>query len=182
MTHTHTHTHTHPAPHQPRTANTTKMPTSLDPLTTPPDPQSHTPLHAHQSTTPPSFFSGPPVLHLLCRNSSLLVSKAQWRVHSVLHGLGGGEGGDGEEAVGINDVAAGVALVNGHGNGHGDGSRNDASEIVLTGVDVWVTSEYVHARLGPYIGLHPPRPPPSSPSPPWPETFHPLRPDGLINR
>jgi len=72
-----------------------------------------TPLSEHQEQTPGSFFTGKPVLHLHCPSAKIRILNAQLTSRP--------------------DFAA---LNDGHDAGDGDG------EVVISSVDVWVTSRY----------------------------------------
>jgi nucleotide-sensitive chloride channel 1A len=59
----------------------------MEALSVRPDESSFVPITEHQAQTPASFFSGPPVLHLLLKNSTVIISKAQIEEHAALRGL-----------------------------------------------------------------------------------------------
>lgn len=93
---------------------------------TAPDPSTYIPLSEHQSRTPASFYSGPPVLHHRSDRCKILVLESELaRVEALTHAFGG-------------DIAIplGSEVVNGSGTLTGD------REATIVGVDVWVTSEY----------------------------------------
>lgn len=95
----------------------------MEPLTTPPEASSFVLLADHQSRTPASFHSGPPVLHYHSKACKLVISERDLLSVPVLNAI------------------RGDAISNGNAeNGNAEG---EGKEVVIDGVDVWVTSEYV---------------------------------------
>ena len=88
-----------------------------------PTSSSFTPLAVHQSQTPESFYSGPPILYHHSPSASLYLHASDLAAAPALSGL----------ANGAHRSANGTAAV--AVNGH------DAAEEEIAGVDVWVTSE-----------------------------------------
>ena len=86
--------------------------------------ESFTPLSEHQSQTPESFYSGPPVLYHHSPGTRVVAVRPGLNRSPALAKL-------------LDD---GPASTNGSlANGH---STEDSHEdIVITGVDIWVTSE-----------------------------------------
>lgn len=86
-----------------------------------------TPLSTHQSQTPSSFYSGPPVLHHLSPSTTILVNS---------HDL--------ESALIFQKLVSPQQQSN--GSAHHPATEDEAEdlghEITIRGVDVWVTSEY----------------------------------------
>lgn len=80
---------------------------------------SFVPLSEHQSHTPASFYSGPPVLHYRSPGASLLVAKTEVEGNPAISKL--------LDSPQANGTAAG---------------DDDEQDVVISGVDVWVTSEY----------------------------------------
>ncbi|KAF2403142.1 hypothetical protein EJ06DRAFT_506399 [Trichodelitschia bisporula] len=86
---------------------------SLEPLTSAPTASQFTPLSEHQSHTPTTFFGGPAVLHYHSPASSLIISKADYDRYALVRNL----------------CATPPA--------------EDAADVQITGVDVWITSANV---------------------------------------
>ena len=103
----------------------------------PPSSSSFTPLALHQSQTPESFFSGPPVLHHHSPSASLVLRSSDLAAAPVLAGLANGARTRGA----VNGETVGGA-VNGDGVAV-DGDEDGDEEVEIEGVDVWVSSEYV---------------------------------------
>jgi chloride channel, nucleotide-sensitive, 1A len=104
----------------------------MEVLHTRPVPSSFTSLAEHQSRTPESFYSGPPVLHFHSDRCKIIILESDLTASPGLNAMRG--------SPISNDDAV-------------NGSRHDASyvqdaeqekEVVIDGVDVWVTSEYVN--------------------------------------
>lgn len=121
---------------------------------------SFTSLSEHQSHTPASFYSGPPVLYHLSRNARLVISTVELRSPAFVRLLddqssilqnGNTEHTeeDGHED-GQQDVHAGQqdGHPDGQQNVHPDGQQDEheigGNETTIEGVDIWVTSEYSH--------------------------------------
>lgn len=110
---------------------------TMEPLHQPPTLSSFTPLALHQSQTPESFYSGPPVLHHHSPSASLFFHASDLAAApAALSGLANGAGGGGARRR-VNGEAA---VVNGDG---GAEDEDEDEELEVEGVDVWVTSEYV---------------------------------------
>lgn len=116
----------------------------------PPTPSSFTPLLTHQSQTPSSFYSGPPVLHHHSPSASLFFHASDLSAAPALSGLANGA------RRGVNGSAAAAAdvAVNGHGaaeerEGDEDDNEDEDEEFEIEGVDVWVTSECVFFLTSP---------------------------------
>jgi chloride channel, nucleotide-sensitive, 1A len=93
------------------------------------------PLIEHQSTTPASFYSGPPVLHYHSQKCKVIVIESDLNKSAALQRL----------------VQGGEKL---HTNGSGNGNSSNSDEMgllppiedtsaqrVVGNIDVWVTSE-----------------------------------------
>ncbi len=91
------------------------------------------PLSEHQSATPASFYSGPPVLYYHSDRCKILVLERDLSTSPALTALA--------------REAKSTSSTNGHAaNGDEDRTNGDAgaeSQKVLEDVAVWVTSEYV---------------------------------------
>lgn len=100
-----------------------------------PSSSSFTPVAVHQSQTPESFYSGPPVLYHHSPSASLLLHASDLAAAPALSGLANGAH---RRANGTATVA-----VNGHGaaGGEEEEEEEEDEEIGIAGVDVWVTSE-----------------------------------------
>jgi len=86
------------------------------------------PLAEHQSTTPVSFYSGPPVLHYFSDRSKLIILEHEIQNAPAFAPLL-------EKTTATRSPSDG-AETNGH-----------AAEKVVEDVDVWVTSECVESRM-----------------------------------
>ena len=98
----------------------------MEVLREPPNVASFVPLVEHQSTTPASFYSGPPVLHYYSDRS---------KVRVLQHEIGNAP------AFGPmfqSSAFTAQAATNGHAQSNGDSEPQQ----VLENLDVWVTSEY----------------------------------------
>ncbi|BCR89461.1 Voldacs domain-containing protein [Aspergillus chevalieri] len=93
----------------------------MEPLTTPPEASSFVLLADHQSRTPASFHSGPPVLHYHSKACKLVISERDLLSVPVLNAIRG-------------DATSNGNAENGNAEGEGE-------EVVIDGVDVWVTSD-----------------------------------------
>jgi len=99
----------------------------MEVIHTPPTRESFIPLSTHQSQTPESFFSGPPVLYHHSPAATLKTHKSELLVAPALQSLFG----DGKTSVNGNTDS----------NGHPPGA-DDELEDEAHGVDIWVSSEY----------------------------------------
>ena len=82
---------------------------------------SFTPLSEHQSQTPGTFFGGKPVLHCHSPTTNLVVSLAQYEQTSALHELS-------------------TAPQNQGGSNTRPNEASTEDDVVISGIDVWVTS------------------------------------------
>lgn len=99
----------------------------------PPSADSFTPLSVHQSQTPESFFSGPPVLYHHSPSTTLLINTDDLESAPALVELTGG----------VQSRTNGTA---GHVNGDSD-AEEAGQELSIPNIDVWITSESVHQSL-----------------------------------
>jgi hypothetical protein len=90
----------------------------MEPLTSAPETSSFIPLADHQSRTPSSFYSGPPVLHYHSQRCKIVVLEREVLAAPALNALRG-------ESASANTST----------------QDDDEKEIAIDGVDVWVTSE-----------------------------------------
>ena len=81
---------------------------------------SFVPLPEHQSHTPASFYSGPPVLYYRSSDASLLIAKT-----------------DAESSPALSKL-----LDSPQANGTTNG-ESDTQDLVISGIDIWITSEYL---------------------------------------
>lgn len=102
---------------------------AMEVLRQPPTNASFVPLAEHQSRTPASFYDGPPILHHHSESCKIVIYERELRACPALAGLG-------PKAESENGTAGAVASENAGGEGE--------KEVVIEGVNVWVTSEYVH--------------------------------------
>lgn len=98
-------------------------------LYTPPNRDRYIPLSQHQSATPSSFYSGPPVLHHASPFTTLLIQSSDIKKAPALRSL----------------VPHHEPQSNGFSHSETDESleRAEDEEIEIHPVDVWVTSEYI---------------------------------------
>ena len=87
----------------------------------PPNSSSFISLSQHQSQTPDSFYSGPPVLYHHSANAQLLILRSELVCSTALRRL-----------------ALSVVIDRIRPNGNAD---QDDNEVVLPAIDLWVTSE-----------------------------------------
>ena len=99
----------------------------MEVLREPPNASSFVPLAEHQSATPASFYSGPPVLHYHSDRSKVRVLQSELDSAPAFAPLF--QGADAREQT----------APNGDGQSNGDSDSQQVAEEV----DVWVTSEYV---------------------------------------
>ena len=103
-----------------------------------------TPLSEHQSHTPASFYSGPPVLHHLARNAHLVIPAAELRGSPALSRLADDDGSS--IPTSLPNGNAEHAEEDGHEDGHED--ENGGHDAAIQGIDIWVTSEYFQPTSG----------------------------------
>ena len=89
-----------------------------------PTSSSFTPLSTHESETPTSFFSGPPVLYHHSPNAQLLIHRSDLAAAAAFSRF---------SADPQSDYTNGAAT-------NGDSSEHDDEEVAIE-VDIWVTSE-----------------------------------------
>lgn len=102
----------------------------------PPEPSSFIPLAEHQSHTPASFYSGPPILHHLSERCKIVILEEELNKSTALNGLRP----NASVAEAVNGTSASEASTSATATST-DGADGN-KEIVIDGVDVWVTSEY----------------------------------------
>ncbi|KAH8423555.1 Voldacs domain-containing protein [Aspergillus melleus] len=98
----------------------------MEPLRTAPETSSFVPLAEHQSRTPSSFHSGPAVLHYHSKQCKLVVLENDLVASPALSAIRGPSA----EVDGSSDSAP-----------NGANGESEGKEIVVDGVDVWVTSD-----------------------------------------
>ncbi|ODH38131.1 hypothetical protein ACO22_02545 [Paracoccidioides brasiliensis] len=107
----------------------------MEVLHNPPEPSSFIPLSEHQSHTPASFYSGPPILHHLSERCKIVILERELNKSAALRGLRshatGTEATNGAPSAG--DETSTPA--------HTCASSEEDTEIVLEDIDVWVSSE-----------------------------------------
>lgn len=94
----------------------------MDVIRSSPDASSFVPLAEHQSRTPSSFYSGPPVLYHHSQRCKIVILERELLATPALNALRG------QDAV--NNSAASQ-----------DQQEGDEKEVTISGVDTWVTSE-----------------------------------------
>ncbi|OJD10045.1 hypothetical protein ACJ73_09962 [Blastomyces percursus] len=107
----------------------------MEVLHNPPESSSFILLAEHQSHTPASFYSGPPILHHLSERCKIVILERELDKSSALSGLR--PKARGAEAVNGISVAETSVSATVPAAASSDGEK----EIVIDGVDVWVTSE-----------------------------------------
>lgn len=106
----------------------------MEPLRSAPEASSFVLLADHQSRTPASFHSGPPVLHYHSKQCKLVIIERDLLSTPALNAIRGST----PTANGSNDHTSTAATNN---NAAADGEEGQENELVVDGVDVWVTSE-----------------------------------------
>jgi nucleotide-sensitive chloride channel 1A len=91
-----------------------------------PSSDSYIPLSTHQSQTPESFYSGPPVLYHYSPSATLQIHPSDLAAAPALSGLG--------EGTPVNHV-------NGSPSVNGDDASDADRELSIRNIDIWVTSE-----------------------------------------
>ena len=86
---------------------------------------SFTPLSEHQSQTPTSFYTGKPVLYHHCPNAKLLISERELHSSPALSKL---------------------SLEAPNGTSAGEDGAEQAREVAIEELAIWVTSEYAYQR------------------------------------
>ncbi|EER41263.1 conserved hypothetical protein [Histoplasma capsulatum H143] len=124
----------------------------------PPEPSSFIPLAEHQSHTPASFYSGPPILHHLSERCKIVILEEELNKSTALNWLRP----NASVAEAVNGTSASEASTSATATST-DGADGN-KEIVIDEVDVWVTSERLllysqRAKTGvaipyPSISLH----------------------------
>lgn len=96
----------------------------MEPLQSAPEESSFVLLADHQARTPVSFHSGPPVLHYHSKRCKVIILDRDLR-----------------SVPALNAIRPPDQAVNGAGNAAPAENAEEDKEIVVEGVDVWVTSE-----------------------------------------
>jgi len=104
----------------------------MEPLTSAPETSAFVSLSVHQSRTPDSFHSGPAVLHYHATNCKLVGLEHDLSSTPALNALRGAE------VNGSNSIPENLQSNDANG-----GEGETEKEVVIEGLDVWVTSEYV---------------------------------------
>ncbi|KAL4917958.1 regulator of volume decrease after cellular swelling-domain-containing protein [Aspergillus aurantiobrunneus] len=103
----------------------------MEPLTSPPDTSAFIPLSVHQSRTPESFHYGPAILHYHASNCKLVGLERDLSSTPTLNALRG---------AAVNVPSSNLE----HHEGNAANGRSETEtekEIVIEGLDVWVTSD-----------------------------------------
>jgi len=95
------------------------------------------PLSEHQSATPASFYSGPPVLHYHSGRCKVVILERDLNQSSALIVLA-------RHAQDTSTTAE--TVTNGNGD-HGQEEAGSETQKILDNVDIWVTSEYATSLL-----------------------------------
>lgn len=106
----------------------------MEPLRSAPEASSFVLLADHQSRTPASFHSGPPVLHYHSKQCKLVILERDLLSIPALNAIRGST----PTANGSSDHTPTATASN---NATADGEGGQENELVVDGVDVWVTSE-----------------------------------------
>ncbi|KAE8313788.1 regulator of volume decrease after cellular swelling-domain-containing protein [Aspergillus transmontanensis] len=96
----------------------------MEPLQTPPETSSFVLLADHQSRTPSSFHSGPAVLHYHSKHCKLSILEHELQANPIL-----------------NSLRSADTTPTANGTENQNGEDTEGKEIVIDGVDVWVTSD-----------------------------------------
>ncbi|KMW67538.1 hypothetical protein BDDG_12174 [Blastomyces dermatitidis ATCC 18188] len=108
---------------------------AMEVLHNPPEASSFIPLAEHQSHTPVSFYSGPPILHHLSERCKIVILERELSKSAALSGLRPSVTG----AEAVNGTPVGETSVSATAPAAASSDRE--KEIVIDGIDVWVTSE-----------------------------------------
>ncbi|GIK00177.1 hypothetical protein Aspvir_004197 [Aspergillus viridinutans] len=106
----------------------------MEPLRSAPEASSFVLLADHQSRTPASFHSGPPVLHYHSKQCKLVILERDLLSTPALNAIRGST----PTANGSSDHTSTAAASN---NAAADGEEGRENELVVDSVDVWVTSD-----------------------------------------
>ncbi|KAK4991173.1 hypothetical protein LTR66_006601 [Elasticomyces elasticus] len=98
------------------------------------------PLSEHQAQTPGTFFGGKPVLHLHSPGAQLLIDKHSLESQPAFAALQ--RRGSENPAAGEHVNGDSVPVTNGVHSSEDD-SKDNAEDVTIKGVDVWVTSEHL---------------------------------------
>jgi nucleotide-sensitive chloride channel 1A len=104
----------------------------MEPLRSAPEASSFVLLADHQSRTPASFHSGPPVLHYHSKQCKLVILERDLLSTPALNAIRGST----PTANGSSDHTA-----SNNATADGEEGQGQETELVVDGVDVWVTSE-----------------------------------------
>ncbi|KAJ5831857.1 hypothetical protein N7474_000168 [Penicillium riverlandense] len=96
----------------------------MEALRTAPDTSSFVPLAEHQSRTPSSFHSGPPVLHYHSQRCKVVILERDLLATPALNALRGES-----------------AAASANGSAQEDHDEGEGKDIAIEGVDAWVSSE-----------------------------------------
>ena len=91
-----------------------------------PSSDAYIPLLTHQSQTPESFYSDPPILYHHSPSATLQLRASNVVVAPVFSGFAGG---------------APINRANGSATANGDHEEEEDRELSIPNVDIWVTSE-----------------------------------------
>lgn len=119
----------------------------MEVLRSPPSTSSYVPLAEHQARTPASFYSGPPVLHYLSERCKVVILERDLLAAPALNALRGEHTSSGTANGNENGLNGSAQAAQ---NGEGE-EEELGKEIVIDGVDVWVTSQYVFLFLSLFI-------------------------------
>lgn len=106
----------------------------------PPNVESFTPFSVHQSQTPESFYSGPPILYHHSPSTTLLIHSHDLEAAPALAEL-------------VPSTHRGTNGTAGHVNGDGNGEEDTGQELSISNIGVWVTSESVKHASPSYFPL-----------------------------
>ncbi|KAL8876037.1 MAG: hypothetical protein Q9198_005694 [Flavoplaca austrocitrina] len=93
----------------------------MEVINTAPTESQFTPLSTHQSQTPASFHSGPPVLHHRSPSTTILINSNDLESAPAFHKL--------------------APPQRSNGSAHAATNEDEGHEITINGLDIWVTSE-----------------------------------------
>ncbi|KAJ9371850.1 hypothetical protein DTO282F9_3185 [Paecilomyces variotii] len=108
----------------------------MEVLRSPPSTSSFVPLAEHQAHTPASFYSGPPVLHYVSERCKVVILERDLLAAPAINAMRG-------EVLRNTTATGNENGVNGSGQAavSQNGEEEEGKEVVIDGIDVWVTSE-----------------------------------------
>lgn len=125
-------------PSRSTSTNISKPLLSMEILHESPTVDSFTPLTTHQSQTPSSFYSGPPVLHYHTSRAQLVLSEQDLDSSPALSNLRSNTSNPKTQATSVNGHPEGQSQPPPQEQGT---PQDEHEQILIPDIDVWVTSE-----------------------------------------